>query len=31
MGQHILQGRAAESVIDDLQNLFESSYEDYRQ
>jgi len=31
MGQHILQGREAESVIDDLQHLFESSYEDYRQ
>jgi len=31
MGQHMLQGRAAKSVIDDLQHLFESSYEDYRQ
>ena len=31
MGQHILQGRAAESVIDDLQDLFESRYEEYRQ
>jgi hypothetical protein len=31
MGQHILQGREAEPVIDDLQNLFESSYEEYRQ
>lgn len=31
MGQHMLQGREAESVIDDLQNLFESSYEEYRQ
>ena len=31
MGQHILQGRESESVIDDLQHLFESSYENYRQ
>jgi len=31
MSQHVLQGREAESVIDDLQHLFESSYEDYRQ
>lgn len=31
MGQHMLQGRESESVINDLQHLFESSYEDYRQ
>ncbi len=31
MGQHILQGRDASSVIDDLQALFQASYETYRQ
>ena len=29
MSQHMLQGSDAESVIDGLQNLFESSYEEY--
>ncbi|MCP3689087.1 MAG: Crp/Fnr family transcriptional regulator [Gammaproteobacteria bacterium] len=31
MGQHILQGRDASSVVDDLQALFQTSYEAYRQ
>jgi len=31
MGGHLLQGRPAASVIDDLQDLFESSYKEYRQ
>ncbi|MCP4492226.1 MAG: Crp/Fnr family transcriptional regulator [Gammaproteobacteria bacterium] len=31
MGQHILQGRDAASVIDDLQALFQANYEAYRQ
>ncbi len=31
MGQHILQGRDAPSVIDDLQALFQANYETYRQ
>ncbi len=31
MGQHILQGREASSVIDDLQALFQTSYEAYHQ
>ncbi len=31
MGQHILQGRDASSVIDDLQALFQANYEAYRQ
>ena len=31
MGQHLLQGRDATSVIDDLQALFRTQYEEYRQ
>lgn len=31
MGQHLLQGRDATSVIDDLQALFHIQYEEYRQ
>lgn len=31
MGQHLLQGRDVTSVIDDLQALFRTQYEEYRQ
>jgi len=31
MGQHLLQGREASVVIDDLQDLFHNTYEEYRQ
>ncbi|MDH5354386.1 MAG: hypothetical protein OEY09_08085 [Gammaproteobacteria bacterium] len=31
MGQHLLQGREAVSVIDDLQALFQTQYEEFRQ
>ena len=31
MGQHLLQGRDATSIIDDLQALFRTKYEEYRQ
>lgn len=30
MGQHLLQGREASQVIDELQTLFEASYQEYR-
>ena len=29
MGQHLLQGREASLVIDDLQNLFQNKYEEF--
>ncbi len=31
MGEHMLQGREASSVIDELQNLFQEEYEEYSQ
>jgi len=31
MGEHMLKGREASSVIDELQNLFQQKYEEYRQ
>ncbi len=31
MGQHLLQGREAHMVIDELEALFQTSYEEYRQ
>ncbi len=31
MGQHLLQGREAHGVIDELESLFEASYREYRQ
>lgn len=31
MGQHLLQGREAQLVIDELEALFETSYKKYRQ
>lgn len=31
MGQHLLQGREAHLVIDELETLFETSYQEYRQ
>ena len=31
MGQHLLQGRDAKLVIDELENLFKTNYQKYRQ